>query len=349
MSARSPATDGIGRELARALRRAVLAAALALAAMPGAARAQDASPHAIDIPTWFTESFLDFREDIRDAAREGRRLMLYFGQDGCPYCRALMTTNFSQRGIVEKTRRHFVAIALNLWGDRETTWIDGRTMSEKALARRLDVQFTPTLLFLDERGRDRGAAQRLLPAAPVRSRARLCGRQARAEAPRSPPGSPGMSGIRRARAWPTSPSSCRRRTTFDAARAESRSPCCSRPPIAVRATNCIGRDSSGRRCARCSNGSTSPGSRSARPHALTTPTGQVTTAAGVGDGARSHIHADHRVFRRGQVARCSGSTPTCGRSISNRRSITWPAARIATSRRFSASSRDARNGCARAG
>ncbi len=63
-----------------------------------------------------------------------------------------MVTNFSQRGIVEKTRRHFVAIALNLWGDRETKWIDGRVRTEKALARFLDVQFTPTLLFFDERG-----------------------------------------------------------------------------------------------------------------------------------------------------------------------------------------------------
>jgi thioredoxin-related protein len=64
-----------------------------------------------------------------------------------------MTTNFSQRDIVDKMRRHFVAVALNLWGDRETTWVDGSTLSEKALARRLDVQFTPTLLFFDERGK----------------------------------------------------------------------------------------------------------------------------------------------------------------------------------------------------
>lgn len=78
--------------------------------------------------------------------------MLYFGQDGCPYCKALMQVNFSQRPIVDKARRHFVAIALNVWGDREVTWLDGRTQSEKALAARLKVQFTPTLIFLDESG-----------------------------------------------------------------------------------------------------------------------------------------------------------------------------------------------------
>jgi thioredoxin-related protein len=63
-----------------------------------------------------------------------------------------MVTNFSQRGIADKTRRNFVAIALNMWGDRDVTWLDGRTMTEKELARELKVQFTPTLLFLDRRG-----------------------------------------------------------------------------------------------------------------------------------------------------------------------------------------------------
>lgn len=132
------------------MRLLALLAALAAFAFP--ARAQVAGPHAIDIPEWFTESLLELRDDVREAAAQGKRVMLYFGQDGCPYCTALMRTNFSQRSIADKTRRHFVAIALNLWGDREVAWIDGRRMSEKALGRELRVQFTPTLLFLDEKG-----------------------------------------------------------------------------------------------------------------------------------------------------------------------------------------------------
>jgi thioredoxin-related protein len=64
-----------------------------------------------------------------------------------------MANSFSQKPIVEKTRKHFVAIALNLWGDREVTWIDGWRMSEKDFARLMKVQFTPTLLFMDGHGR----------------------------------------------------------------------------------------------------------------------------------------------------------------------------------------------------
>ncbi len=131
---------------------------LLILAFSALARAQEPSPFAIDIPKWFSESFLDFREEVRDAAAGGKRVMIYFGQDGCPYCKALMEANFSQKDIVEATRNRFVAIAVNLWGDRETVWLDGKARSEKELGAFLRVQFTPTLLFLDETG---GVALRL--------------------------------------------------------------------------------------------------------------------------------------------------------------------------------------------
>jgi thioredoxin-related protein len=147
-----PSRRDDGAVLGMTMRTWLAALAIALALSSGA-RAQEASPYAIDIPRWFTQSFLDMREDVADAARDGRRLLVYFGQDGCPYCTQLMVANFSQRAIVDKTRKHFVAIALNLWGDREVTWLDGRVMREKDLAVALNVQFTPTLLFFDERGK----------------------------------------------------------------------------------------------------------------------------------------------------------------------------------------------------
>jgi thioredoxin-related protein len=126
-----------------------------LAAVPRPAPTAEAfnpSPHAIEIPAWFRETFLDFREDVREAAAAGKRLMVYFGQDGCPYCRELMHVNFGQKELADKTRTRFNAVAINVWGDREVTWLDGKTMSEKSFAAMLKVQFTPTLLFFDEKG-----------------------------------------------------------------------------------------------------------------------------------------------------------------------------------------------------
>lgn len=106
-----------------------------------------------DKPAWFKNSFLDIREDIDEAAESGRRLLLYFYQDGCPYCAKLLNDNFGNRSIAEKTQGLFDVIAINMWGDRDVTGLDGQPTSEKAFASSLRVQYTPTLLFLDEQGK----------------------------------------------------------------------------------------------------------------------------------------------------------------------------------------------------
>jgi thioredoxin-related protein len=129
-----------------------LCLALGLSLAQPRAIAQPAD-YAIALPSWFTDTFLDFREDVADAAKQGKRVMIYFGQDGCPYCKQLIQVNFSQKTIVDKARANFVAIPLNIWGDREVTWTDGTTLPEKRFAALLKVQFTPTLVFLDERAR----------------------------------------------------------------------------------------------------------------------------------------------------------------------------------------------------
>lgn len=103
-------------------------------------------------PAWFKESFLDLREDLAEATQAQKRLMLYFYQEGCPYCTRLIQTNFAQHEIATKAQRHFEAIAINLWGDREVTDLKGKIRSEKEFAVALKVQFTPTLIFLDEQG-----------------------------------------------------------------------------------------------------------------------------------------------------------------------------------------------------
>src|SRR5574342_369303 len=77
------------------------------------------------------------------AAAANKRLLLYFGQEGCPYCRELMQVNFARKDIAEATRARFDAIALDIWGDREVVWIDGKTRTEKEFAALLKVQFTP--------------------------------------------------------------------------------------------------------------------------------------------------------------------------------------------------------------
>ncbi|WP_242476743.1 thioredoxin family protein [Halochromatium glycolicum] len=103
-------------------------------------------------PSWFKHSFLDIAEDVAEAAEADKRLILYFYQDGCPYCEKLLRENFGDREIAKTARDGFDVVALNIWGDREVTDLEGESTTEKRFAAALGVQYTPTMLLLDEQG-----------------------------------------------------------------------------------------------------------------------------------------------------------------------------------------------------
>lgn len=105
-----------------------------------------------DKPGWFKNSFLDLREDIAEANADGKQLLVYFYQDGCPYCQKLLDTNFSLREIESTTRERYDVVAINIWGDRELIDVQGQEMTEKQFASQLKVMFTPTLVFLNKAG-----------------------------------------------------------------------------------------------------------------------------------------------------------------------------------------------------
>ena len=105
-----------------------------------------------DIPDWFAETFLDVREDAADAAKQGKRLMLYFWLEGCPYCRQMENVTFKHPQIAARMQREVLPVAINVRGDREVTWTDGRKLSEKGFTALQKVRGTPTIVFFDAKG-----------------------------------------------------------------------------------------------------------------------------------------------------------------------------------------------------
>ncbi|HLE67695.1 MAG TPA: thioredoxin fold domain-containing protein [Burkholderiales bacterium] len=101
----------------------------------------------------FSDTFLIVPEDVRDAARANKRVIVFFEQEGCPACLKMARTTFADRSVSDVLRRRFVMVALDIHGARETTWLDGKPRPEKDLARYLGIQATPTVLVLDEHGK----------------------------------------------------------------------------------------------------------------------------------------------------------------------------------------------------
>ncbi len=96
---------------------------------------------------WFLDSFLNMKEDLEEAAGEGKHFAVIWEQNGCPYCRETHKVNFAKPEISEYIKNNFNVLQLDLWGPRKVTDFDGKETSEQKLARRWGVNFTPTVVF----------------------------------------------------------------------------------------------------------------------------------------------------------------------------------------------------------
>ncbi len=105
-------------------------------------------------PDWFKNSFLNLTEDISEAKDNKKRIIIIFYQNLCPYCYELINKNLSQSSIQNYLKTYFDVITMHMWGDREVIAMNGKTYTEKSFARMLDVQFTPTIVFFDETGKN---------------------------------------------------------------------------------------------------------------------------------------------------------------------------------------------------
>ena len=104
----------------------------------------------IETPYWFKDSFLDLSDDIQEAQDEGKKLLIYYHQAGCPYCYNLVQQSFLDPALSQYIQDNFDLVALDLWGDREVTLPDGTALTEKELAIKWKIQYTPTLLFYSD-------------------------------------------------------------------------------------------------------------------------------------------------------------------------------------------------------
>lgn len=145
---RSPRSESFLARSAGVKARLLAAAALALNLHVALAFA----PGSYELPVWFKQSFLLIDEDIAEASAKDKRVILFFGQNGCPYCKKLIEVNLSDADIASFAQRHFAIIALNVFGAREVVWVDGAVRTEKDLASHLDIRATPSLVFLDKHG-----------------------------------------------------------------------------------------------------------------------------------------------------------------------------------------------------
>jgi len=99
---------------------------------------------------WMRNTFKDMTEDLSEANAEGKRMMIIFEQRGCIYCTQMHEEVFPLPEITKLIEDNYFVVQMNLFGDEEVTDFDGTVLSEKKMASRWGVVFTPTMLFMPE-------------------------------------------------------------------------------------------------------------------------------------------------------------------------------------------------------
>ena len=105
-----------------------------------------------EMPNWFKESFLDLAEDVEEAKEANKHVMLFMSLDFCPYCTKMLKDNFVEGSKNQKyIENNFDVIGINIKGSRELVLDENTTMTEKEYADFLKVQYTPTIIFLNDK------------------------------------------------------------------------------------------------------------------------------------------------------------------------------------------------------
>ena len=124
-----------------------LLAAVFLGNIAAAATVGDDGLH---IQPWIRDTFKDLQEDLDEANAEGKRLAIFFEQRGCIYCTKMHESVYPDPELSDYIDENFFVIQLNLHGDLEVVDFDGDTLTEKQIARKWGILFTPSVIFLPE-------------------------------------------------------------------------------------------------------------------------------------------------------------------------------------------------------
>ncbi len=105
-----------------------------------------------DMPEWFKESFLDMAEDVEEAKEEDKHVILFMTLKFCPYCTKMLNKNFVKGAKNQQyIQDNFDVIGINIKGSKEVAINDNLSMTEQEYAQHLKVQYTPTILFLNQK------------------------------------------------------------------------------------------------------------------------------------------------------------------------------------------------------
>ncbi len=99
-------------------------------------------------------SFLNLKEDLEEANKEGKYLFLMFHQEGCPFCDKMYRITFQEPKVKDYFTKHFYMVLIDIKGSNPLITLEGKETTEKEFSHKMRVRATPLFIFLDRDGKE---------------------------------------------------------------------------------------------------------------------------------------------------------------------------------------------------
>jgi len=94
----------------------------------------------------------DYQSEIQALAEEGKYLVLFFHQAGCPYCDKMRARVLPSPKVMNYFTDNFVMMESNIRGNLDVIMPDGTATNEVGFAKKIRVRATPVFIFYDKDG-----------------------------------------------------------------------------------------------------------------------------------------------------------------------------------------------------
>ena len=96
--------------------------------------------------------FVPYDEGLRQAQASGKRIFLYFGRYGCPWCDKTNKESFSDATVKRLYSEHYVLVYVDAESGKRLRLPSGERITEMELGARLNVFATPVFIYLEPDG-----------------------------------------------------------------------------------------------------------------------------------------------------------------------------------------------------
>jgi thioredoxin-related protein len=111
--------------------------------------------NAADSSQFFDQSLGDFKADLADALKEGKKgMLIMFESEDCPFCRMMKSQILNREDVQTYFRKHFAIVAVDVLGSVTMSDFSGKTLTQKDYARVQKLRGTPTFVFVGPGGKE---------------------------------------------------------------------------------------------------------------------------------------------------------------------------------------------------